>query len=1080
MKKKEKKVRDFFDFGFSKLLSVLFLIFLITCTSLFANGEYLTDNPSDPISPERVVSAKSVGQPQGKVLKGMVTDDKGIPLPGCTVVVDGATRGVITDKDGGFNIEVLPTDKLIFSFIGLESQKIEVGNQKVINVKLNQKVDELEEVTVVAFAKQKKESVLSSITTVKPSELKVPSSNLTTALAGRIAGLISYQRSGEPGQDNAEFFIRGVTSFGYASSPLILIDGLEMASSDLARMQPDDIASFSIMKDATATALYGARGANGVILVTTKEGKEGKAKISVRFETAVSAPTMQLELADPVTYMNLHNEAVVTRDPLGIQPYNQEKIAMTLAGNNPLIYPAVDWHDMLFKNSTVNNRLNFNVSGGGKVARYYVAGTVNQDNGMLKIDNRNNFNNNIDLKRYLIHSNVNINITNTTEMIVRLHASFDDYTGPIDGGSTLYNKVMRTSPVLYPAVYPPDDAHQYTQHTLFGNYGAGNYINPYADMVKGYKDYSQSTITAQFELKQDLGFILDGLNVRGLFSTNRSSYFDVNRFYNPFYYSVASFNKLENTYVLDVLNPTVGTEFLNYSEGTKTVFSTTYAEAALSYGKNFGEKHDVSAMLVGTMRNRSAANAGTLQESLPFRNLGLAGRTTYSYSKRYFLEANFGYNGSERFAKNHRFGFFPSVGTGWILSNEEFYGEAIKRIIPKLKFKATYGLVGNDQIGSANDRFFFLSEVNMNNAARGATFGSEFGYSRNGVSISRYENQNIAWEIAAKTNLGLEMSLLKGFEINVDVYKEHRKNILMNRAYIPHSMGLQATPRANLGEASGKGIDFSVDYQKNFQNGVWMTGRVNFTYATSKYKVYEEPDYSATPWKSRVGSSLGQVWGYVAERLFVDESEVANSPYQGLEVMAGDIKYKDINGDGQISGLDQVPIGYPTTPEIVYGFGFSTGYKGVDFSCFFQGVAREAFWIDTYNTAPFIDTDGTSSSISQNALLQVYADDHWSEYDRNVFALWPRLSNEINANNRALSTWFMRDGSFLRLKSAEVGYTIPLKLTERIGVTKTRLYVSGTNLLTFSAFKLWDPEMAGNGSGYPIQRVINFGLQVSF
>ncbi len=1031
-------------------------------------------------NPEVPSGFKSIIKSEQKRIKGTVAEESGAPIPGATVTIVGSTRGVITDNDGKYSIEVSPTDKILFSFMGLESQTIEVGDQTVINVKLKQKVDELKEVTIVAFAKQKKESVLSSITTVNPTELKVPSSNLTTTLAGRIAGLISYQRSGEPGEDNAEFFVRGVTSFGYASSPLILIDGLEMESEDLARLQPDDIASFSIMKDATATALYGARGANGVILVTTKEGKEGKAKVSIRYETAISTPTRQIKLADPINYMNLHNEAVLTRDPLGIQPYSLEKIEKTKLGENPYVYPAVDWYNMLFKNNTINNRLNFNVSGGGKVARYYVAGTISQDNGALKVDNRNNFNNNIDLKRYLIHSNVNINVTKTTEMIVRLHATFDDYTGPIDGGSTLYQKVMRTSPVLYPAVYQNDEAHQYTWHTLFGNYGAGNYVNPYADMVKGYKDYAKSTMMAQFELKQDLGFILDGLKARGLYSEIRYSYFDVSRFYNPFYYSVDNYDKATDTYILNELNPASGTEYLNYSEGTKSIISTTYAEAALSYDKTFAEKHDVSGMLVSIMRNKLEANAGSLQTSLPYRNLGLSGRATYSYAKRYFIEANFGYNGSERFATKHRFGFFPSIGTGWIFSNEAFYGASIKKIIPKLKFKATYGLVGNDQIGSATDRFFFLSEVNMNAAAKARTFGSEFGYTQNGVSVSRYENPEITWEVAAKTNLGFEMNLFNAFEINADFFKEHRSKILMSRSYISSTMGLQATPKANLGEASGKGVDFSIDYQKNFQRGWWLTGRVNFTYATSKFEVYEEPDYSKTPWKSRVGQSLGQTWGYIAERLFVDNYEILNSPSQGSDAMAGDIKYKDINGDDKITALDQVPIGYPTTPEIVYGFGFSTGYKGFDLSCFFQGVARESFWIDSYNTAPFIDTDGSTATVSKNALLKVYADDHWSEYNRNLYALWPRLSNEINNNNNNVSTWFMRDGSFMRLKSAEFGYTLPLKLTQKIGVTKTRFYVSGTNLLTFSAFKLWDPEMAGNGLGYPVQRVINFGLQVSF
>ncbi|MCX6220250.1 MAG: TonB-dependent receptor [Bacteroidia bacterium] len=1004
-------------------------------------------------------------------IKGKVVDEKGEPLPGVTIAVIGTPRGVSTDRDGTYTIGVKSTDQLQFSFVSMESQTIVVGNKTVINVTLKDITTALEEVQVVAFGKQKKESVIASITTLNTAELKVPSSNLTATLAGRISCIISYQRSGEPGQDNADFFIRGVTSFGYTASPLILIDGLEMTSQDLSRLQPDDIGSFSILKDASSTTLYGARGANGVIMVTTKEGKEGKAQISVRYEQSLSAPTRQLELADPITYMKLGNEAVLTRDPLGVLPYSQEKIESTQAGIHPLLFPATNWNDMLFKKSTVNNRLNFNVSGGGKVARYYVAATYNQDNGILKVDNRNNFNSNIDSKKYLLHTNININVTKTTEVIARLHATFDDYSGPLDGATDLFNKVMHANPVYFPAYYPPDKNNEFTQHTLFGNYGAGGYLNPYADLSKGYKDLTSSTMMAQFEVKQDLTFFLEGLKMRGMFSTTRYSSFDVQRYYNPFFYTIGGYDKTTDEYTLAPLNAATGTEYLDYKEGTKTITANTYMEAAISYDHVFATNHTVGCLLVGYMRNQLIGNAGSLQNSLPFRNTGLAGRMTYGYKSRYFVEADFGYNGSERFSLKHRFGFFPSLGIGWIVSNEAFWSANLKKIMPKLKLKATKGLVGNDAIGSATDRFFYLSQVNMNDPARKYTFGSEFSNTQNGISVSRYENQEITWETANKTNIGFEMNLFNSLDFNVDVYKEYRTNILMNRAFIPSTLGLQSIPRANVGEASGKGIDLSLDYQKNFKSGWWLVGRVNFTYATSEFRVYEEPNYSATPWKSKIGRSLGQSWGYVAERLFVDDNEVKNSPFQGNSVMAGDIKYKDINGDGIINALDQVPIGFPVTPEIVYGFGFSTGFKAFDFSCFFQGLGRESFWIDPASTAPFIN---------QTALLKVYADSHWSESNRDLYALWPRLTTVANVNNNAQSTWFMRNGSFLRLKSLEVGYTIPKRLTQRIGMTKARLYASGVNLMTFSVFKLWDPEMAGNGLGYPIQKVMNIGVQVSF
>lgn len=1012
---------------------------------------------------------------QQKKISGKVTDDLGEPLPGVAIQIAGTPRGVTTDVDGTYSIEVKESDKLVFTYLGMETQTIPVIGKKKLDVTLKPKVDELEEVTVVAFAKQKKESVISSITSVKPAELKVPSSNLTTSLAGRISGLIAYQRSGEPGQDNAEFFVRGVTTFGYKKDPLVLLDNNEISSSDLSKIQPDDIASFNIMKDAAATALYGSRGANGVILVTTKEGVEGKARLNVRYEESITTPTSLVDLSDAVTYMKLHNEAIKTRDPLGATMYSQQKIDNTVAGGNPYVYPANDWYDIMFKKQAHSRRLNFNLSGGGKVASYYITGTYNSDKGNQKVDGVSNFNNNVNLNRYILRSNVNIKVTPTTTAKVRLQGTFDDYSGPLDGGDNLYNKVINANPALFPPYYLPDEANKYTQHVLFGNADKAQYMNPYAEMVKGYKEYSTSNMFAQFELEQKLDFITEGLSLRGLFNTSRYSYFEVKRAYKPFYYSAGMYDKVSDTYKLNVLNEQSGTEYLDYVPGDKKVNSALYFESALNWNRIFQDKHNVGGLLVFTMRESKNGNESDLQKSLPSRNISLAGRYTYAFDGRYFAEFNFGYNGSERFAKKERFGFFPSGGLGWYISNEAFFPDVLKKSITKLKLKATYGLVGNDAIGSEADRFFYLSNVNMNNSNMGSSFGTlgnRGGRGLNGISISRYPNEDITWEIARKANYGIELGLFDKIEIQADYFTEKRWNILMDRAAIPETMGLQSSLRANVGEAKSHGFDMSLDYNHSINKDLWITGRANFTYATSEFLVYEEPDYSSTPWKSRIGHSLAQEYGYIAERLFIDEEDIRNSPVQFGNYMAGDIKYKDLNGDGKITELDQAAIGYPTSPEIVYGFGFSTGYKDFDLSCFFQGLARESFWIDVEKTSPFID--------NQRALLQAYADNHWSETDRNTQALWPRLSTTVIENNNQKSTWFMQNGGFLRLKSLEFGYRIPKHIISKAHISDLRFYLSGTNLLTFSKFKLWDPEMGGNGLGYPIQRVFNAGVQLSF
>ena len=1003
---------------------------------------------------------------QGKVLEA----DTGEPLPGVSIIVDKSTRGVSTDIDGTFEIRALPSDKLVFSFIGMEEQIIEVGNQTYMLVELMLKADELDEVTIVAFGRQKKESVIGAITTVNPKDLKVPSSNLTTTLAGNMAGVIAYQRSGEPGQDNADFFVRGITTFGTNTNPLILIDGVELTSSDLARLRPDDIVSFSILKDATATALYGARGANGVIMVTTKQGTVGPAKISFRIENSLSSPTQTVDIADPVTYMKMHNEAILTRDPLGVILYSQEKIEMTESGKYPLIYPANDWKEMLFNENTMNQRVNLSVSGGGGVARYYVAGSFNRDNGILKVDKRNNFNNNIAINNYDLRSNVNINVTDITELIVRFSANFEEYKGPLRGGTDMYNLMVHSNPVLFPAYYPADEDFKYAQHILFGNYNNSK-INPYAEMVRGYKEKSRSQILAQLELKQDLGFITEGLSARGMLNVNRLSQFAVNRSYNPFFYEISRYNRMTGDYKL--IETSIGTEYLGYGElpGEREQNSSFYFEGSVNHVRDFG-KHNISNLLVFQARQTLNANAGSLQLSLPSRNLGLSGRATYSYDSRYFAEFNFGYNGSERFDKNNRFGFFPSAGAAWLISNEKFW-EDLKPVVNNLKLRYSYGLIGNDQIGSAYDRFFYLSEVNMNDGGRGATFGQEYNTRYNGISINRYANPFISWEKSYKQNFALELGLWNELSIIAEYFTEKRENILMTRSSIPNTMGLTATPRANVGEASGKGVDLTLEYQKSWNKDFWTSARANFTYASSRFDVYEEPEYKE-PWRSRVGLSLNQATGYIAERLFVDDEEAASSPPQYIgtsDYGGGDIKYLDVNRDGRITDADRVPIGHPTVPEIIYGFGISTGYKGFDLSVFFQGSGRQSFWIDAGATAPFIN---------EAQILKDYADSYWSEENQNVYALWPRLSPTMNSNNVATSTWFMRNGSFLRLKQMEFGYTVPKRITENIKMNNLRFYVSGSNLLLFSKFKMWDVEMAGRGLGYPNQRVINFGLNFTF
>lgn len=1008
---------------------------------------------------------------QSVIVKGQVVDKEGNPLPGVSILKIGSTTGTITSIDGKYALANISTkDSLRFTYIGFNNERILVGNQTTLNVVLLETASALEEVQVVAFQTQKKSSVIGSINTINPTELKIAPTNLTNALAGKIAGIISYQRSGEPGQDNAEFFIRGVTSFGYANSPLILIDGLEVTTTDLARMEPDNIASFSIMKDATATALYGARGANGVILVTTKSGKKGKASISVRIENSIASPTMTNEFLGGVDYMELYNKALRTREPEALLYYSKDKIEGTRNGLNPQIYPNVNWYSELFKSTVQNQKANMSVSGGGEVAQYYLSVSYTDEKGLLNVDKMNNFNNNINIKRYNLRANIDVNLTKSTKAMVKFYSLIDRYNGPQNDAGNIFSMVMQANPVNFPKYYDKDESTQYANHVLFGNKGNGGYPNPYAEMVRGYKDRFSSTTTAQFQLEQDLSVITKGLKLRGMASLNSYSLSEVSRGFTPFYYGLKEVDG-ETGVIHSIEQISEGTEYLTTGTSSKSANNSFYFEGVAQYNRVFNEKHDIGGLLVGYARELLTDASSDVYSSLPFRNLGISGRTTYAYDDRYFAELNFGYNGSEKFDKNHRYGFFPSAGIGWVVSNEKFFSETLKKTISNLKFKATYGLVGNDAISS--NRFYYLSSVNLNDAGKGHVWGEDFKNSYNGYNINSYANPEVTWEVAEKTNYGLELGLFGNTNIQIDYFTESRSNIYMLREYIPASMGLTASVASNIGKAESHGIDGSIDYKVSVNKDIWITSRINFTYATNQIIENGEPQYPY-PYMSKKGLPMNQPRGLVAERLFVDALDVLNSPIQYNQMgsyMAGDIKYVDINEDGKIDDSDMIPIGYPTIPEIVYGFGASMGYKKVDFSFFFQGSGRSSFFIDPTSISPFVN--------ERNA-LQIIADNHWSDENPDPNAFWPRMSVNAVSNNEKTSTWWLRDGSFLRLKSVEVGYSFSERLLKKLNIEKARLYASGTNLLVFSKFKLWDPEMGGRGLGYPPQKIINIGLNFNF
>lgn len=1048
---------------------------------------------ADSKTAEMYVPSVSTMLQQEQEVRGIVQDSSGTALTGVSVTVKNRPNiGTTTDLNGRYILRIPANSVLVFNTIGYETQEINTTGREVINVTMVETGFVVEETVVTAFGnRQRKTDLVGSVTSINPEELRMPMSNLTGAMQGRVAGVISFQRSGEPGLDNADFFIRGVGTFGVNARPLILIDNMEVTADDLARIPVDDIATFSILRDATASAVYGSRGANGVILVTTKIGSEGRPRLTFRAEQRLSTPTEMPNIADPVTFMQMHNEAVLTRSPTAQAPYSDEKVARTARGDDPMVYPAVDWLSEVTKPSTHTQNYNLNIQGGGQVARYMVSGNLTQDDGLIRVNPINNFNNNVNFSVYNLRSNVYINVTNSTELRVRTIANFRSYSGPPQGGSSSFANALRANPVLFQPVYEPGPQQSYITHPMFGNYDDGSnttYLNPYAEVVRGYSEWSQSNMQAQVELGQDFSQWIEGFRYNGFVNVSRSARMEYIRQYNPFYYMPTSIDPNTGAYSFLPINPTGGTEYLHFTDngrGQETVF---FMQNELHYNKLFQEKHNLNAFFVTTIRNAVSIpqnpNNVNVINTLPFRNATFSGKATYRYDDRYSAEFSFGYNGSEVFAENNRWGFFPSAGVSWSIHNESFM-DPLRDVFSSARLRFTYGLVGNDRIHDT--RFFYLSNVNLDNSSRGFDFGiipGQVSNIRNGVSVNRFANPFVTWEVSQQTNLGVDLGLFNNkLVFTGDVFRQIRSNVVQDRAALPSSMGLSAEVLANLGRYKSEGFEGELVYNHNVNQNLWFQGRGTFTFSRGEYLYYEEPTFDHS-YLSRIGRDHNQRMGYIAERLFIDDEEVFNSPQQsfgGEMAMGGDIKYLDVNGDGVVNANDQVPIGFPTVPQVNYGFGLTSGIGKFEASFFFSGMGRTSLHIDPRvqnddgdaQSAPF------GNMANPNAVMQAWADSHWTEDNRNVYALWPRLSQQPVANNIQPSTHWMRNGALLRLRMVEVAYTLNEDFTRRYKIDRMRIYLSGTNLFRVSPFDLWDPEMGSAGLRYPLQRVFNVGLLVS-
>lgn len=995
---------------------------------------------------------------QKGVLKGKVLDDIGEPLPGAAILVAGTSRGVTTDLDGIFELEVSGSEKIVVSYLGMEEQTIEVGNRTEIIIQMKPRADLLDEVVVVGFGTQKKASVVGAVQTIRAKDLKIPSSNLSNAFAGRIAGITSYQRSGEPGADGSTFYIRGISTFAGPTEPLIFIDGVEVSKDDMNALAPEVIEGFSVLKDATATALYGARGANGIILITTRQGQEmERAKINIRVENAFSKPTKMIKLADGIDYMIANNEALSTRG-IPTPRFSQEKIDATRQRLDPIIYPNVDWYDLLFKDFSTTQSANMNVTGGTKKVTYFLSASVNKENGMLRKDPQNRYDNNISKLRFSFQGNISAKLTNTTKVGLRINSQIVDYDGTASGTSTLYNYIFHAPPTLFPAYIPSNGE----DHTIFGNIKGGPhgdlFRNPYAEMVKGYKDNNASTVITTFDVEQDLSFLTKGLKVKGLISFKNLSSTDIVRSFTPFFYQIDVDNPIngDNTYNYDVI--TKGTTYLGTDTGNSgdRLLNT---QISVDYSQSFG-LHDVSGMFVYLQRDYNNNAPSGFYASLPTRNQGFAGRLTYGYDNRYMVEANFGYNGSENFAKGNRFGFFPSIAAGYNISNEAYF-EPLRDVISNLKIRASYGIVGNS---FTDPRFPYITDVNL--SGKGYIFGDNWQTSMTGALINKYGTENSKWETGRKLNIGVDLNLFNSLNVVVDAFREVRRGIFMQRQVISAESGIVGNnPYANLGKVKNKGVDISLEYNKALSKDLMVNLRGTLTYNKNTLLERDEPQLPH-PYLSSIGKPLNRYVGLIAEGLYKDQEDIDNSPvstYTTNLIKPGDIKYKDLNEDGKIDNNDMMQIGNPKVPQFTYGFGGSVQYKKFDFGVFFQGIGKVSLMM----------SDMHPYTANESVLFDWIAKERWTEDNPNPNALYPRLISKAESgfNNYQPSTYWLRNAAFLRLKNAEIGYSHKM----------ARLYVSGQNLLTFSPFKYWDPEQGGgNGLGYPPLRLINIGMQLNF
>ena len=1028
--------------------------------------------------------ASTEQQQNKRKISGRVTDIKGEPLIGVNVTVDGDANGSITNMDGLYEIFVTKKSVVLkFAYIGFKTSEIRTNaSTNIYDVTLEEQVNELEETVIVGYGTQRKISNIGAQSSMKMEDIKTPSASLTTTLAGRLAGVVAVQRTGEPGKDAADIWIRGISTPN-TSSPLVLVDGVERSFNDI---DPEDIESLTTLKDASATAVYGVRGANGVILIKTKPGKVGKPTVSADYYESFTRFTKMVDLADGITYMNAANEAM-RNDGIATK-YTEDQIRNTIAGKDPYLYPNVDWLKEIFNDWGHNRRVNVNVRGGSEKVAYYASVSYFNETGMTVTDkNIDTYDSKMKYSRYNFTTNLNIDVTPTTKVEIGAQGYLGEGNYPAISSADLYNAAMSISPVEYPKMFFVN-GEAFVPGTSTNN----NFNNPYSQATRrGYDNLTKNQIYSNLRVTQDLDMLTKGLKLTAMYA------FDV---YNEIHVhqdrAESTYNFLDTSVPYDMNGQPIlqriyeGSNVLSYTQETSGN-KKTYLEASLNYDRTFNDDHRVSALFLFNQQSKLLYPKGTLEDAIPYRMMGIAGRATYSWKDRYFAEFNIGYNGAENFSPKHRFGTFPAFGVGWVVSNEKFW-QPLSKAVSFLKIRYTDGKVGNSEV--SDRRFMYLDQMKEN-----GDYGYKFG--PNGTKWSGYETVNMAvdliWEESRKQDLGIDLKLFNDdLSIVFDLFKERRENILLKREHsIPSFLGYNTSaPYGNIGIIENKGFDGTIEYNKRINKDWVIALRGNVTFNKDKWIQGELPEQKYE-WMNQYGHNINGVKGYVAEGLFtqaeIDDlarweslsdanKAITPKPFasQFGTVKAGDIKYKDLNNDGQIDAYDQTYISRGDVPTTVYGFGFTVGWKDLSVGMMFQGVAGAERVLNGSSVNPFNGGGGSGNLYSNIG-------DRWTEENPDQNAFYPRLSygseTTSNINNFQKSTWWVRNMNFLRLKTLQISYNLPKPWVNKVHLKNAAVYVMGTNLFTLSRFKLWDPELnTDNGASYPNTTSYSVGINFTF